>query len=138
MANIVTTNYFRELISTGQVNLSSDTFYVSLLNNYVQSSTTSTLQSISAWSQVSAFEVSSVNYSAAIISGENISINGNIVVWDANNITWNSVTFSPYGFVIYKNDGVVIGFIEFTSAPAIVVNGSLTIQWNNAGIANIL
>lgn len=138
MANIVTTNYFRDLVSTKQIDLSSDIFYVSLLNNYVQSSTNSTLKSISAWSQVSAYEVSSVNYSATILSGENISINGNIVVWGGNNITWNSVTFSPYGLVIYKNDGVVIGFIEFTSAPAVVVNGSLTIQWNTAGIANII
>lgn len=138
--NIVTTNYFRELMATQQVDLSGDNFAIALMGIHVQSATAAQLRSVSAWSDVSAYEASAVGYSATSLQSLTVSaINNSVVSWDGNNVTWNNITLSPYGYAIYRvDDGMVLGFVEFTSAPIEAVNGSITIQWNVNGIANIL
>lgn len=135
----VTTNYFRQELANKNISLSGETFYVSLMGAYVSSTTSTILQSISAWSAVSANESSSVGYSAATISGETVSINGttNTIEWKGNNITWGPTTNSPYGLCIYRNDGLVVGFIDF-GKKIDAINGNITIQWNSKGIANII
>jgi len=140
MANVVTTNYFREQVAGQNVSLSADAFAVALMNIHVQSASESTLKQVQTWSEVSAYEVSAAGYSAEPLSADTLSANtNNVVYWDGNNITWSSVTISPYGYTIYRiSDGLVVGFVEFTTAPQTTVNGDLTIQWNANGIMNII
>ena len=134
----VTTNYFRQELAAGNVNLSGDTFNVALMNNYVLTST-DTLKAQSAWSNnVSAYESSSVGYSAITLTAGNLYINGNALCWSGTNISWSNITNSPYGICIYRpSDGLVIGFIDFGGKKE-VVNGAITIEWNAGGIAQII
>ena len=137
----VTTNYFRQELAAGNVNLSGDIFKVALMNNYVSTSTsTDTLKAQSAWSNnVSAYESSSVVYSATTLTAGNLYINNsNALCWSGTNISWSNITNSPYGLCIYRSsDGLVVGFIDF-GEQKIAVNGSITIQWNDGRIAQII
>ena len=138
MPNIVTTNNFRELAITSGVNLSLDTFAVSLMDIYVQSATVTTLKEITNWSQVSAHEVTGTGYSRQTITIPTITEDNDIVRWNASNVNWNNVSVSTYGYTIYRiSDGMVLGFVEFNTTPQVANNGSLTIQWNTSGILNI-
>jgi len=138
--NVVTTNYFRQLVVTKEINLSSDTFKVALMDIYVQSASVSALKQITNWSQVSAHEVSSTGYSALTLTAANISATtSNIICWKGSNLNWPSVTLNTYGYSIYRtSDNMVVGFVEFSTTPVIAVNGAITIQWNTNGIMNIL
>lgn len=140
MARVVTTNYFRKMMATQQVDLSGDSFAVAFMGIHVNSADTSALKQVSAWSDVSAYEASAVGYSAANITSPSVSIiDGNIVSWDGTDITWSNITLSPYGYAIYRiSDGLVVGFVEFNSGQINAVNGSITIQWNAGGIAQII
>jgi hypothetical protein len=139
MANVVATNYFREQMSIGHVNLSGDTFLISLMDRFVQSASVDTLKQVSAWSDVSAHEVSALGYSAINLSSKSISIiPGNVISWDGANIVWSGVTLTTYGYAVYKNNGLVVGFVEFAAGQLDAVNGSVTIQWNTNGIMNII
>ena len=133
----VTTNYFRQELAAGNVNLSGDTFNVALMNNYVLTST-DTLKAQSAWSDVSANESSSVGYNAITLTAGNLYINNsNALCWSGTNISWSNITNSPYGLCIYRpSNGLVVGFIDF-GEQKIAVNGSITIRWNEGGIAQI-
>ena len=134
----VTTNYFRQELAAGNVNLSGDTFNVALMNNYVLTST-DTLKAQSAWSNnVSAYESSSVGYSAITLTAGNLYISDNTLCWGGTKISWSNITNSPYGICIYRpSDGLVIGFIDFGGKKE-VVNGAITIEWNAGGIAQII
>ena len=133
----VTTNYFRQELAAGNVNLSGDTFAVALMDGYI-SATNTILKAQSAWSDVSAYESSSVGYSAIELSAGDLYTNDSKICWNGTDISWSNITNSPYGLTIYRiNDGLVIGFIDF-GEQKIAVNGSITIQWNENGIANII
>jgi hypothetical protein len=140
MANVITTNYFREQLAAGNVNLSGDDFAIALMNIHVQSASVNDLKEVKIWSEISDYESSSVGYSAVPIDNKLIStITGNVISWSGDNISWSSITNSPYGYAIYKiDDGLVVGMVEFNGAPINAVNGTITIQWNSAGIANII
>ena len=136
----VTTNYFRQELAAGHVNLSgADTFAVALMSAYVSASPPNLLKAQSAWSDVSAYESSSVGYSATTLTAGNLYINNsNALCWNGTNISWNNITNSPYGLCIYRpSKGLVVGFIDF-GEQKIAVNGSITIQWNAGGIAQII
>ena len=135
----VTTNYFRQELAAGHVNLSgADTFAVALMSAYVSASPIDTLKAQSAWSDVSAYESSSVGYSATTLTAGNLYINNsNALCWSGTNISWSNITNSPYGLCIYRpSNGLVVGFIDF-GEQKIAVNGSITIRWNEGGIAQI-
>ncbi|MFW6247184.1 MAG: hypothetical protein ACOC22_03380 [bacterium] len=134
----VVTNDFRKLMATDGVNLSADTYKVALMDDFV-TSVAETLKQSSDWTSVSANEVSGTGYSAATLIAPTVSVNSSdVVYWDGSNITWDNVTVSPYGCAIYRtNDNLVVGYIEFTDAPKIAVNGTIAIQWNENGIMNI-
>ena len=146
----VTTNYFRQELAAGNVNLSgADTFAVALMNYIVTNSTEDNLKAAYSWyndtspigAAVSAFESSSVGYSATTLTAGNLYINGNALCWSGTNISWSNITNNspgPYGLCIYRpSDGLVVGFIDF-GGPKEVVNGTLTIEWNTGGIAQII
>ena len=140
MARVVTTDYFRKLMATQQVDLSGDSFAIALMGEYVSAADTSALKQVSAWADVSAYEVSAIGYSAINLNSPSVSIiDGNIVSWDGTDISWSNITLSPYGYAIYRiGDGIVVGFVEFTDGQINAVNGSIIIQWNTAGIMNII
>lgn len=139
MANIVTTNNFRQLLASQQISLSGDAFAVSLLNIHVQSASDATLRQTIYWSEVSVYEASAVGYSAMPLTASTIATNtSDSVYWDGTNIVWSTVTLSPYGYCIYRiSDGIIVGFVEFDSAPLIAINGSISIVWNDGGIMDI-
>ena len=141
----VTTNYFRQELATGNVNLSGDTFKVALMNGMVQQVTEYNLKASYSWyndtdpiGAVSAYESSSVGYSAITLTAGNLYISSNTLCWGGTNISWSNITNSPYGICIYRpSDGLVIGFIDFGGKKE-VVNGAITIEWNAGGIAQII
>ena len=134
----VTTNYFRQELSVGNVSLSGDTYHLSLMNEYVSSSSEATLKQVSTWADVSAYEVSATGYSAVELTAPTISATvNNVVYWDGTNITWSGVTLSAAGHTVYRgSDGLVVGFVEYTEIVE-AVNGDITIAWNANGIMNI-
>ena len=143
----VTTNYFRQELAAGNVNLSgADTFAVALMNYIVTNSSEDNLKAAYSWyndtspigAAVSAFESSSVGYSAITLTAGNLYISDNTLCWGGTNISWSNITNSPYGICIYRpSDGLVIGFIDFGEEKE-VVNGAITIEWNAGGIAQII
>jgi hypothetical protein len=135
----VVTNYFRQELSVGNVNLSADIWAVALMNEFVSSSTESTLKAQSAWSDVSAFENSAVGYSAVQISNDSIStISDNRISWDGDNITWSSITLSARGHTVYRvSDGLIVGFVDYGEVVE-ASNGDINIAWNANGIMNII
>jgi len=135
----VTTNYYRKQSAFKGVSLSADAFAVALMGQLVTSSTEAELKQLSAYSEISAYEVTGATYSAMPLSADTVSANSSdVVFWDGVNLTWTSVTVSPYGLAIYRiSDGLVVGFIEFDDAPIIAVNGTISLNWNANGIMNI-
>lgn len=135
----VVTNDFRRLMATSGINVSADNYMVALMDIHVQSATAATLKQSSDWTSVSANEVSGTGYSAKTLTAQTVSANsGDVVYWDGSDVTWDDVTVSPYGCAIYRtSDNLVVGYIEFTDAPKIAVNGTISIQWNANGIMNI-
>lgn len=135
----VTTNYYRKQSSFKEVSLSADAFAVALMGQFVTSSTEAELKQIETYSEISAYEVASSTYSAMPLSADTVSANSSdVVFWDGVNLTWTSVTVSPYGLAIYRiSDGLVVGFIEFDDAPIVAVNGTISLNWNANGIMNI-
>jgi len=135
----VTTNYYRKQSAFKEVSLSADAFAVALMGQFVTSSTEAELKQILAYSEISAYEVTGATYSAMPLSADTVSANSSdVVFWDGVNLTWTSVTVSPYGLAIYRiSDGLVIGFIEFDDAPIVAVNGTISLNWNANGIMNI-
>jgi hypothetical protein len=135
----VTTNQYRKLSAGKDISLSADVFAVALLNSFAQSCPSNIMKGIVSYSEISAYEVSSSNYSAATLTANILSANtSDVVFWDGTNITWTGVTVSPYGLAIYRqSDGLIVGFIEFDDAPIVAVNGTIALNWNANGIMNI-
>lgn len=137
----VSTNYFRTQLGYGNINLSGDTFYVSLMDNYVTSSTVDTLKGINTWSEVSAHECTGTGYSSSALSNVSFTSADNVVYMDADDITWNNVTVSAYGDCIRKDDGTVVGFHDYSNSyttPITPVNGVFSLQWDSSGILTII
>ena len=150
----VTTSYFRQELAAGHVNLSGDTFAVALMNYIVRNASELELKyqlsnwytkgGSGVWSATSAFESSSVGYSAITLTANSLILNNfSKISWSGTNISWSNITtkshpYEPYGLCIYRpSDGLVVGFIDF-GEPKEVVNGALTIEWNTGGIAQII
>lgn len=155
----VTTVAFREQSVAGQINLSTDTYYVALLGSQVYSNLQVTLASLLYFEgftpffqpALSAWEVSSTTggYTAggvALTGSSNPSIDiqtdstGTVVQLMTNNVIWNGVTFTPYGCVIYKPNppqSPILGFIDFGNPNGYpTVNGTFSIAWNQFGLLN--
>ena len=135
----VTTNIYRRNVNAGLINLSANSFAVALLNGFATSGSSDIMKQVTNYSEISAFEVSGTGYSALPLSASTLSANSSqVVFWDGNDIIWNNVTINTYGLAIYRlSVGLVVGFIDF-GEQKIAVNGSITIQWNVNGIANII
>jgi hypothetical protein len=148
MATVVT-NAFRQAMATSGVNLSADNFVVALMDSWVIEVDVGSLkQNYGSWATtISAHEVSGTGYSAIPLTAPIVSATGwpgkphpegEIVYWKGNNLTWNNITVRSYGIAIYRpSDNLVVGYISFGYTEVVVVNGSLTVQWDPAGIMNI-
>jgi len=92
-----------------------------------------------AWSDVSAYEVSGTGYTAggAALSGKVLSINNNVISFDANDVTWSSSTITARYAVVYEvSSGKLILYVDFGENKS-SSDGDFTIQWNAAGIFSL-
>lgn len=138
MASGVYNNFKAELMN-GSYDLGSggDTIKVALLDN-----SHSFTPEDDVWSDISANEVSGTGYSAggATLANQAVSIDDtdDEGVWDADDVSWTTASFTAYHAVIYDtsvtND--LILSIDFGGEQT-VTSGTFTIQWNTEGILNL-
>ncbi len=132
----ITTLEFKKQMAGGTYNLSGGGLAVALYDNIFENNS---LYNYPNFSDLSSDEVTDSlgNYSALPLTATTIDNTDNIVKWDGNDVTWNNISVSAYGYSIYRiSDGLVIGYVSFDE-PKVTVNGSLTIAWNDNGIMNI-
>jgi len=116
-----------KLILAGGITLSADSINCALVTSALASTyTTSQIQQMTSWVQLSAFEVSGTGYTAGgiTLSGVTVSTSGTYAYLDADDINWSSANFTTYGFVLYKN----------TSKEFLCFEGFSSGQSTNAGI----
>lgn len=125
-----------------EVDFDSDTIKVAL----VSSSYTPNQDTHDYWDDVSANEVSGTGYTAggATLSGKTVTYDSasNVVVLDANDVTWASSTVTARYAVVYDDAGatasqkVLIGYVDFGSDQS-STNGNFTITWDSTGIIRL-
>lgn len=99
-----------------------------------------------AWADVSANEIAGTGYSAggATLANQSVSIDDtdDEGVFDADDVSWTSASFSAYHAVIYNDTPTtptadpLICSIDFGGVQT-VTSGTFTIQWDAEGIINI-
>ena len=88
----------------------------------------------SAWTDISANEVTGVNYSAGGTTiTSSVALSSNTAQFKtAGDITWASSTITAYGAIIYDSTatGALIAWIDFGGAQS-SSNGNFTISWTS-------
>lgn len=74
----------------------------------------------------------------ATLTGITVTESGGTVTFDAADVAWNSATFTAKWVVIYSDTATnkdVLGFMDLeTTGSVSPSNGTLTVQWNAAGL----
>jgi len=131
-------NRFKANLMNKEVDLEADTIKVALLdNNHSFNADDNT------WSDVSANEISGTGYTAGGEELANKSVTqddtNDKAVFDADDVSWTSATFTAYHAVIYDvtlaSDDLICS-IDFGGAKS-VSNGTFTIQWDSNGIITL-
>ena len=142
MPTVITKIFKPELINGSNVNLSAiGTYNVALMNNSVNVTSVNDLVGYTYWNAISGVcGVTGTGYSDVVLASTSITYDGNNVKWDASDTLWENISVSAWGCCIYRaSDTMIVGFVDFGSTnPKVTVNGSLTIQWNDNGIMNII
>ncbi len=134
-------NIFKSEIMKKSIDLVNDTIKVALLNSSHSFNASSVANS--AWSDVSANEITGVGYSAggATLANKTVTADNtdNEGVFDADNASWPASTISARHAVIY-NDSTTpkyliasIDFLETKNSS----NGNFLIEWDAEGIVNL-
>jgi len=131
-------NRFKANLMNKEVDLEADTIKVALLdNNHSFNADDNT------WSDVSANEISGTGYTAGGEELANKSVTqddtNDKAVFDADDVSWTSATFTAYHAVIYDDtlaSDDLICSIDFGGAKS-VSNGTFTIQWDSNGIITL-
>lgn len=141
MASKLYGNFLRNALTQG-VDLEGDDIRVALLT----SSYTPDQDSHQFWNAVSTNEVSGTGYTADgdALANTDVSYDGpnNVVVFDADDVTWADSTITARYAVLYNNspaaaeDKPLIGYVDFGSDQS-SSNGNFTITWDAAGIIRI-
>lgn len=128
-------NRFLANLMKKQVDLENDTIKIALMNN-----SHSFNENHNVWSDVSANEASGTGYTSGgkVLSGKSVT-QGSPTIFDADNVTWNSVTISAYHAVIYDDtlaNKDLIASIDFGGAVS-VEDGTIGIEWDSQGIITL-
>ena len=125
-----------------EVDLDSDTIKVALFS----SSYTPNQDDHDYFNDISTYEVTGTGYTAGgqALSGKTVTVDkpNNVVVFDANDVTWANSTITARYAVIYDDSGAtaaekaLIGYIDLVSDQA-SNNGNFVIQWDATGILRL-
>ena len=125
-----------------EIDWDTDTIKVALLGNTY----TPDQDAHNYFDDVSAYEVSGTGYTGggATLTGKTNTYNGasNVIVLDADDVTWASSTITARYAVIYdatpstNATRPVIGYVDFGSDQS-SSNGNFTITWDATGIVRI-
>jgi hypothetical protein len=133
-------NYFKAHILDAEYDLGNggDTVKCALLDN----SHSFTAEN-DGWADVSANEISGTGYTTggATLANQAVSIDDtdDEGVFDADDVSWTSASFTAYHAVVYDDthaSDALICSIDFGGAQT-VTSGTFTIQWDSEGILNI-
>ena len=131
-------NRFKANLMNKEVDLEADTIKVALLDDSHSFNADN-----NTWSDVSANEISGTGYTAGGEELTNKSVTqddtNDKAVFDADDVSWSSATFTAYHAVLYDdtlaNDDLICS-IDFGGAKS-VSNGTFTIQWDADGIITL-
>lgn len=131
-------NRFKANLMNKEVDLEADTIKVALLDNSHSFNADN-----NTWSDVSANEISGTGYTAGGEELTNKSVTqddtNDKAVFDADDVSWSSATFTAYHAVLYDdtlaNDDLICS-IDFGGAKS-VSSGTFTIQWDADGIITL-
>lgn len=140
-----TTNMTDPALSGG-ADLDSDTIVCVLLS----ASYTPNRTAHSAWSDVSAYEVSGTGYTAGgqALANKTMTHSGGIGTWDADDVVWSSSTITAkYAALVRRAGGslvsgdLLLAYVDLNtasgSATLASAGGSFTIAMNAAGIMTV-
>lgn len=134
-------NFGKTEILNGNIDLTNDTIKAALLDNTY----TIDIDNDSYWSDISGYEVSSVNYTSGgqaltnkTITQDNVNDNA---VFTASNVSWTSVTFTARFVAIYKDTGLastspIVAVIDFGLDQTATAQ-NFQILWNASGILTL-
>jgi len=128
-------NRFKANLMNKEIDLEADTIKVALMDdNHAFNAAHNT------WSQVSANEISGAGYSAGGEALDNKTVTQDATTkWDADNVSWDSATFSAYHAVLYDDSlggDDLIASIDFGGEQSVAA-GTFEIQWDAAGIITL-
>lgn len=139
----VVCNYFKKRLGDGALSLSGDNRWMcALVTSAISTCAVDDIREVSAWSELSATEVSGTGYTAGGSELTNISLTNDTTndytSFDADNLSWaNSSLADVQGAVIYLSGGSpVMGFNDFNQ-PKTSENASFNVQWHDDGILKI-
>lgn len=125
-----------------EIDWDTDTIKVALLTN----SYTPDQDAHNYWDDVSTYQVTGTGYTAggATLSNKTNTYNSgtNVIVLDADDVTWSSSTITARYAVIYNDSPAtnatknLIGYVDFGSDQS-SSNGNFTITWDATGIVRI-
>lgn len=125
-----------------RVDWDNDNIKVALLNNTY----TPDQDNHNFYDDVVAYEVTGTGYTAGGISlanrTNNYNSSTNVIVLDADDVTWASSTITARYAVVYNasptlnSDKVLIGYVDFGSDQS-SSNGNFTITWDSTGIVRV-
>jgi len=143
MSSSVVMKNYKKLLFQGNIDMDSNTFYVSLLNG-TSAIATSAFESMISFSAAQIYETSGTGYTAngIALTANDISLNGSTAIWDCLDVTWSNSTISSDGCVIYRlvtnaNDSPLVCYLSFSGVQS-STNGDFTLQWNSLGILNLI
>ena len=140
-ATIELYNSFRQCLADGTIDLKNGSVYLALL----ASTYSKNLNTHHVWGDVSAYEVSNGNgYTSggAALANKAVTYASAVAKWDADDVTWASLTKTFQYGVLYVNatvNGVVkplIALVTFGASPIVYSALDFTAIWNGAGILN--
>jgi hypothetical protein len=125
-----------------EIDWDTDTIKVALLTN----SYTPDQDAHNYWDDVSTYQVTGTGYTAggAALTNKTNTYTGasNVIVLDADDVTWSSSTITARYAVIYNDSPAtnatknLIGYVDFGSDQS-SSNGNFTITWDATGIVRI-
>ncbi|MCB1712292.1 MAG: hypothetical protein KDH96_07405 [Candidatus Riesia sp.] len=129
MADILYTN-FLSVLSSGLVDLSSDTLKIALLSGSYTPDATDSL-----YSDVSGYEAIGTNYSAGgkTLTSLGLTTSGTYLVATTDTVTWTNATITASGAVIYVSgasaaEHYLVRWIELGDSTSVASN--FTINWS--------